>query len=56
MPVYLAPHVKPQKPFDSTLIHEYSHDIHGLDVLLCGEDVLSGQKGIRHHANPGEWK
>jgi hypothetical protein len=21
---------------------EYQHDIHGLDVLLCGEDGLSG--------------
>jgi hypothetical protein len=35
---------------------EYQHDIHGLDVLLCGEDGLIGQQGLNHHANPGEWQ
>ncbi len=33
---------------------EYRHDIHGLDVLLCGEDGLSARQGLDHHANLGE--
>jgi hypothetical protein len=34
---------------------EYQHGIHGLDVLPCGEDGVSGQQGMNHHVNPGEW-
>ena len=34
---------------------EYQHDIQGFDVLLCGEDSLSGQQGMNHHVNQGEW-
>jgi hypothetical protein len=30
---------------------EYRHDIHGLDVLLCGEDGLSRRQGMNHYAN-----
>ena len=32
---------------------EYQHDIHGLDVLLCGEDGLSEQQGMNNHATQG---
>jgi hypothetical protein len=50
-----AIHVVLRKPHGGMLIHRIKYDIHGLDVLQCGEDGLSGQQGMNHHVNPGKW-
>jgi hypothetical protein len=34
--------------------HSLNIDMIFMDVLLCGENGLSGQQGMNHHASPGE--